>query len=554
MANIYSNCPTAPGAVEIARFLSDHNYKHVFGLPGSQLVSAFYELQKTEIQYVPTVHESATIAAADGYARVAGKAAAMIYMYPGAANALANLYNAFMDDSPLLVIGSQQLSTMRTGIGGGACEGEVIPIVQPVTRLAKELTKGTPVRHWLEKAKRASEGPTGGPVYLNISEDVLTEPGPVLDERLSVRAGPGIPDVAAVLDALRKSERPLIIAGGQLRRCGGSEAIEQLAEQFEVPVAIDRGFCGALGVAPGHSHCIGSANSAMYMDQNADFVLMLGTRFITESHPASRQYFPKASFVAQVNTDPVRLEMTRTVDWVSTADPGAFAKQLLAELRAGPAPDEALLAKRRKWIGERPAPQSPSGPLGKLMSEFARGLAPLHDAMDRGWVLDESAMSGGVLVNTLKAKDGRRFANGGGASLGWAAGASAGVALASGEPVTTVLGDGAARFGAQGLWTVKALNLPVTYVVMDNNGYSSTRNFEREHIATLGPQANARPGYLNMDMRTLGPDIAELFRGFGIPTARVPVGENPRGAIEKAWAESPKGPNCVIVSMAWEDE
>lgn len=106
---------------------------------------------------MPTIHESVTVAAADGYARVRGSAMAMLYMLPGTANGLANIYNAARDDSPLILLASQQVSTSRTALGA-YCEGDTVPLVKPFTRLAHELGKGASARSWLEHAKRVSQG------------------------------------------------------------------------------------------------------------------------------------------------------------------------------------------------------------------------------------------------------------------------------------------------------------------------------------------------------------------------------------------------------------
>lgn len=55
------------------------------------MVAVLHGLQDSIVRYVPAVHESITVAAADAYARVAGTAVAMLYMIPGTANGLANL-------------------------------------------------------------------------------------------------------------------------------------------------------------------------------------------------------------------------------------------------------------------------------------------------------------------------------------------------------------------------------------------------------------------------------------------------------------------------------
>jgi len=541
------------GAEEIVEFMIDHGYRHVFGLPGSQLVSIFHTLQRAaDIEFVPTIHESVTVAAADGYARVKGSAVAMLYMLPGTANGLANLYNAARDDSPLILLASQQLSTARTELGA-YCEGDTVPLVKPFVRLAHELTKGSSARSWLEHAKRVAEGTPGGPVFLSICEDVMLDPAPVIEERRSTHGGPALPDVSAVAEQLRRAERPLIVVGGQVRRLGGAETVEALAARFNMPVVYENTLIDALGVAPGHSHSRGPL-ALSGLEPDADVVLLLGTRGMTEASPRKGPYFPNARFVAQVNVDPARLEQTRRFDWVSASDPAAFAKALLAAFDAQP-PSAELVKARNEWCVPRPTVRRPGATLARLFDGFEECLAPLHDAMDRGWVVDESVMAAGFVIKTMKAKDGRRYVSNNGCSLGWATGAAAGIALASGEPVTCIIGDGSLRFGMAGLWTLKTLNLPVTIVVMDNHGYASTRNYERMYLADKGAQANPqKPGYLNMDMRTMGPDLKGMVEGYGVPCRRLARGEDFRAAVEQAWAESASGPNVLIMPVGFEDE
>jgi thiamine pyrophosphate-dependent acetolactate synthase large subunit-like protein len=554
MTDVYAKYPTATGATEVARFLSDHGYTHVFGLPGSQLVSIFYELQKTGIEYVPTIHESVTLAAADGYARVKGSGIALLYMLPGTANALANLYNASRDESPVLAIASQQLSTARSEFGA-SCEGNTVPLVKPFCRFSQELTKGTPVRSMLEKALRASTGQPGGPAFLSITEDVMLEHGPVVDERQSTRGVPATPDVNDVVAALRTARKPLIVAGGQLARYGGREIVARIAKTFEIPVAYEMGLPTGLGIAPGHSHCVGNiVYGAWKHEMEADVVLLLGARSAHAASPRSTPYFPAARFVGQVNTDPAKLEDTQRVDWVSVSHPGAFAEALFAALSDMP-PSEELLAERRSWVSERTLPPMPAGSaVANLFDEYRRVLPTVHDALDHGWVVEECVLGSAPLQSIMTSLDGRRFAGSSGASLGWATGAAVGIAVASGEPVTAILGDGSVRFGAAGLWTIAALNLPITLVVFDNNGYASTRMYEREYVRGLDRDAQPqRPSYYNMDMRGLGPSVASMIAGYGIPTRQLSLDDDPRAAVEQAWKERAQGPNAVIIPMKFED-
>jgi len=544
------------GSLEIVRFLEEHLYRHVFGLPGSSMVSVLYDLQSSSVEYVPTIHESVAVAAADGYARVAGSGVAFVYMLPGTANALANLHNAWRDESPVIVIASQTASNWRTE-EGTVGEQDLVALTRPFTRLTQELSLGMPVRSWLEAARRAGRGSPGGPAFLAIPENVFEQEAPPASLRQSSQAKGGAPeDIGLLVDALSAAERPVIMVGGQLRRYGGSASIEEIASRFEIPVVYEGGFNDRLGVAPGHSHCFGNVlTGGAFFEQTADVALLIGCRFMLEGHPRTEPWFANASFVAHVNVDQAKLEETRTADWTAACDPGALAGLLLIELNASDCSTELLSRRAHRLRLQRESANrcfTGENPVGKAMLPYVNALRCLHDAMDRGWVVDESVLASQVLSTSLKSLDGEKFIGISGGSLGWAAGAAVGVALASGEPVTAVLGDGALRFNAHGLWNVKACGLPITLVVLDNGGYASTRYFERQYVARLGSKARKKPSYLNSDLRNIGPSIDSIIEGFGISCRRVRANEDPREAIEEAWELSSQAPNAVIIPVEFE--
>lgn len=513
------------------------------------MVSILYELQGTDIKYVPAIHESVAVAIADGYARVAGSAIAMLYMLHGVANGLANLYNAWRDESPITILASQQASNLRTP-GWTIGEGDVAGLVRPYTRMAHELSLGMSVRHWMESARRASTGPQPGPALLSLPEDVLEQPAPVQALRRSDRCVVSTPDVTSIADALASATKPLIVVGGQLRRFGGSEAIERIATTYEIPLAYETGFNDRLGVAPGHSHSLGSLGAhAMPAEQQADVVLLLGARALNEAHPRGN-WFPHARYIAQVNNDPAKLEETLTANLSFAHHPGNVAEALEQALSKRPITDD-LFAARRTYVAEaiaaglkvRETPiQAPYGP----------AVAALHDALDRGWLVDESVMGAVALMNGLRSTDGRRYVGTTGAALGWGTGAAAGVALASGDPVTLVIGDGSLRFGALGLWTIREQNLPITIVVLDNGGYGSTRYYERSYLQRLGQDAPfPAPSYNGSDFRSAGSSVSGIIEGFGIPCRTLNPDEDVRGAIEAAWASASHGPNAIVVPLGF---
>lgn len=543
-----TNGKKALGAAEIVRFLEDSGHRHVFGLPGSSMVAVLHQLQNSAIRYIPAIHESVTVAAADGYARVAGSAVALLYMVPGTANGLANLYNAWRDETSLIVLSSQQASHLRTK-EGTVGEGDLVSMVEPFVRFSREISRGMPVRRWLDRARRAASGSPRGPAFLAIPEDVFEEPGPVPDERETVRAEGGAPDLSLVVAHLRQATNPLLVVGGQVRRHGGAKWVERLAEDHGFAVAYEPGFNDQLSIAPGHPNLVGNLvrPGGAAAEAAADVVLVVGARYIQEGHPRASEFFPTATFVGHVNADAAKLEETRVANWSCACDPGAFLRDLHATLEA---PSPRLLERRRAGIAKARAAALPDGVFARALAAYDEAVRPLHDALDHGWVVDEAVMGSPAVVDALKGTDGRRYLAASGGSLGWGTGASVGVALASGEPVTCVLGDGALRFGLHGLWTAAAEMLPITFVILDNGGYGSTRYFERAYVERLGPAARPqRPSYLGMDLRIPRLGLPQLLGGFGIPSVTVHPGQDGRLELERAWQSATQGPNAVILSL-----
>jgi thiamine pyrophosphate-dependent acetolactate synthase large subunit-like protein len=113
------------------------------------------------------------------------------------------------------------------------------------------------------------------------------------------------------------------------------------------------------------------------LEGDADVVVMLGTRSISEASPRPGPYFRKASFVAHVNADPSRLEGTRRVDWVSASDPGAFAQALLGALEAEP-PAAEVLAARGPWLERKPPAALDEGALGRTLAGHRRAVASMR--------------------------------------------------------------------------------------------------------------------------------------------------------------------------------
>ena len=380
---------------------------------------------------------------------------------------------------------------------------------------------------------------------LALQENVIEEPQAVETARTSVRPNAVAPDLSAIAEALRTAERPLIVVGGQLARFGGAKAIERLSTEQVIPMAYEAAFSDRLGAAPGHANMLGNMNGKpAAIEEDADVVLVIGARMMADSHARPISWFPAARFIAHINADPVKLEATQSVDWAIACDPGAAAKALADLLAANPASAEVKEAR-----GQRLEAIRHRNDVGfvSMIPHTVAAVEPLRDALDHGWLVDESVTGLFALQDRLTATDGRRYIGTSGCSLGWGTGAAVGVALASGEPVTLVIGDGSLRFSALGLWNIAVSKLPITIVVLDNGGYGSTRMFERFHVHKVGE--GATPGYLGSDLRQLGPSVQSIIEGFGIPCMTPKPGDDMRKAVMAAWEKGSTGPSAIILPV-----
>jgi benzoylformate decarboxylase len=155
------------------------------------------------------------------------------------------------------------------------------------------------------------------------------------------------------------------------------------------------------------------------------------------------------------------------------------------------------------------------------------------------FVLNDAVTTGGYLAEAMIPDAAREHLGSAGGSLGWGMGGAIGVQLARPDArIVNVVGDGSFQFGIQALFTAEQMQLPITYIVVDNVSYAAVRAAMKRH--RKGTREAAYPA---SDLR--GPDIAAIARGFGAFAETVDRITDLRGALDRAFAVP--GPSVVIV-------
>ena len=91
----------------------------------------------------------------------------------------------------------------------------------------------------------------------------------------------------------------------------------------------------------------------------------------------------------------------------------------------------------------------------------------------------------------LNSSSSRQYTLGRGGVLGWGMPAAIGTSVRlDRQPVVSLVGDGAAMYAPQALWTAASEQSPVTFVVINNGGYGVLTKFMRNQANYVSNRTN----------------------------------------------------------------
>jgi len=178
-------------------------------------------------------------------------------------------------------------------------------------------------------------------------------------------------------------------------------------------------------------------------------------------------------------------------------------------------------------------PLTPLGLMGALAKVLPPDVAVVEEAVTTTNTTFERL---GVLKNTTGYFGHRGWA------LGWGLGVAIGAKLAWPErPVLALLGEGAATYGVQGLWSAARYQIPVVFVICNNAQYQILKLCGRSLSL---PQAD-RENFEGVDL--VGPelDYLSLARGFGVEAHRVSEPDELADRVSEAF----KGDKPILLDV-----
>lgn len=512
-------------------FVAEKGVQHVFFVSGGGAMHLNDALGKNKkIRYVCNLHEQACAMAAEGYSRITNLPGVInVTTGPGGTNAVTGVLGAWLDSVPMLVLSGQvKRETMISRCPElhlrqlGDQEADIVSVVTPITKYAAVVRDTSEIRWQLEKAWYLATTGRPGPVWLDIPLDVqaaeIINPGALTAFHAEAPVPFDRETVTSVFERLRTAQRPVIIAGYGVRLASALPTFHRVIEQLKVPVLTT--ISGVDLLPTDHPYFYGrpgllGERAANFIMQNADLVIILGTRMSLRILSYAYQTFAREAYRVMVDIDAGELQKpTLKIDLPICMDAGDFLSELhqLGELPAKNAWLDYCSDKKRRY----PIITEEHRKITGVVSSYL-----LADAVSNGLKGDEVIVTGNGIAYTstfqaIRLKPGNRmFANMGCASMGYDLPAAIGAAFAAeGRDVLCFCGDGSIQMNIQELQTIVHYKLPIKILMLNNDGYLSIKHtqhaFFNDHFVGSNPASGV-----------VLPDMQKIAAAYGLPTFHI---------------------------------
>jgi acetolactate synthase I/II/III large subunit len=491
---------TRIAAYQIADYLEQLGVEVVFGLCGHTVIAMLDALGKSRVRFVSTRHEQIAAHAADGYARVTGKPGVVLsHLGPGLTNAATGVANAALDSIPMVVIAGDVQSYFygrhphqEVNLHNDASQVE---IYRPFCKRVYRVDRVEDLPRILERAFHLSQSGRPGPVLVDIPMDLFSAdldanafqktPTPIVRPALDPQ------NAERIVDALATAERPVLYVGGGVLSASATSELAALAEALEIPVAHTLMGKGCLHER--HPLLLGQtgfwglpvANDAC---RRADLIVAIGTRLAEANSSSWDSRFTFAippTRLIHIDIDPAEIGRNYPTELGVVADAKAALGVLTTTARGrkhghrGGLREEIARGRREfaaHYDHQWKSTQFPMRP-ERILSDLRRALPE-----DGFLVTDVGWNKNGVAQQFPITVPGTFITPSGLATMGFGPAAVLGVKMAfPNRAAVSLVGDGGFSTNPSVVATAMEADLPVVWVIMDNDAFGTIAGLENMH-------------------------------------------------------------------------
>jgi len=474
--------PVRTAADVLVETLVAYGVTHVFGMVGHSNLGFAEAMRRAEergeLTYVGIRHEGAAAFAASAYGKLTGRPAACFAIAgPGSTNLLTGLYDAKLDQAPVIAISGQVPSKV---LGRGAFQDvDLSAVFRDVAAWTTTVHSGSDFAELAALAvKHAVDA--RGVAHLVLPDEVQTQPSDapaaVPDGRLSDRKiRPDEDDLARAAELIAGAVRPVLIVGHGARIA--ADEVRQLAERLQAPVLTTYKGKGLIpDDHPLGAGVLGRSGTpvASWLMNESDLLIVVGASFA--NHTGVAAYKP----IVQIDDDPAAIGRFHSVAVPVLGDARLTLKALLDALGETKATDQRpdVAARWAIWRAEKAR---------RVGDDRGQGVsaAAVFDALSRHLPADAVVT---VDVGNHAYSLGRYLESAGQpvlmsgylGSIGFGYPAALGAwAAAPGRPIVAVTGDGGFGQYAAELTTAVKYGIPIKHVLLDNHALGKIAKEQR---------------------------------------------------------------------------
>jgi acetolactate synthase I/II/III large subunit len=343
------------GAEMIIRVLAQEEVNTIFGYNGGAILPTYdaifrYNAEQGNlggkaIRLVVPANEQGAGFMAAGYARASGKVGVfLVTSGPGATNCLTPVRDCMADSVPVVLICGQ---VARPYIGTDAFqEAPVFNIMNSCAKHVFLVEEPAELEATVRTAFQIARSGRPGPVVIDVPKDVQNWEGEFrgtgmlrfrgFEQRMEIleEARVSKEKCVAFFDMLRKSERPLIYAGGGIINSNAADQLREFSQLFQIPVVTTLTGIGSVDTTHDLSlHMLGMHGTpfANYAVEDCDFILAAGARFDDRVAGKVKEFAPHARFIAHIDIDAAEIAKVKLVHWAHVGDARTALTDLIRE-------------------------------------------------------------------------------------------------------------------------------------------------------------------------------------------------------------------------------
>ena len=554
----------------IAQKLVEEGISQVFSVTGGGAMHLNDALGHQEgLTCMYNHHEQACAIAAESYARIHGKMAAVcVTTGPGGTNAITGVVGGWLDSIPMFVLSGQvryDTTARWSGVGiraMGDQEFDITKSIDCMTKYSEMVIDPMRIRFCVEKALYLSDSGRKGPTWLDIPLDIqgayvgtddligfdpadyeagvtgggarspaeIPEDTAGRGEKRQVLPPKATEETArAIIEKIRESRRPVFNVGNGVRLAGAHEVFLRVAEKLGIPVVT--GWNSTDAVWDDHPLYVGRAGGfgdrpGNFAVQNSDLVFSVGSRLSIRQVGYNYETWARAAYVIVNDIDKEELKKPSVhsdmrvwadaKDLLETMERVLDREASLPVFQGGEGKNGMTWQENcQMWKKKYPVvlPRHYEGGAEKEANVYAF-IKELSRRLPEGRITVVGNGSACVVGgHAYVIKKGQRFiTNSAIASMGYDLPAAIGACVAADrEELIMVSGDGSMQMNLQELQTIIHHRLPIKMFIINNGGYHSIRqtqkNFFGEPLVGVG-----------VDSRDLSfPSMEKLAWAYGYP-------------------------------------